>query len=198
MIRLLSFKQNPDEWHCIHCAIHSITKHFLKKDYSLDYINALLNPKHNMWVWPTQAVKVLDELGLFVRLYYKGNLQFNDMKYIKISCRDELRNSIEYIKLKGLHEKEELSIDDLKRFIYEGIIPIVLFGSLKKLGKYIVLTGYDEKGFYYHESGPANPKPHKWISNEKFKELWSRDPVKNCVIAVFGAKWQDKYKKFHL
>ncbi|RLI68547.1 hypothetical protein DRO91_08895 [Candidatus Heimdallarchaeota archaeon] len=195
MIIQVPFKENPDEWHCIHSAIHSVAKHFLGKEYSLDYINALLNPDYKLWVWPVQAVKVLDELGLFVRLFYKGDLFKQHPKYIKLTSKDDYKKAIEYVSLRGLHEKEELSISDLKKLLHNGVILIVLFGSLKRLGKYIVLTGYDENGFYFHETGPKRKIPHRYISNEKFFSLWSRDPVRNCVIAIYGRKFGNGYTR---
>ncbi len=207
MLIEIPFTKNPDEWHCIHSAMNSVLKHFIKKEYSLDYINALINPEHNLWVWPFQAIKVLSEEGLFVRLFSKQNLKpflkpekiketFPE-KYHKLTSFESLKESINYIINNELQEKKDLTINEIESLIRNGSIPIVILGSKKHLGKYVTITGFDEKNLYYHDTGPNNPAPNKKISKELFIKKWSENPSMNTAIIVYGKEHNGTYTRFH-
>jgi hypothetical protein len=188
MIIDVPFTQNPDEWHCIHAAMHGVIKHFTSEYYSLDYINAFMSSDQDVWVWPFQVVKALNELGVFARIYSRG---------INAESKNGLKEAQDYVASNGLHIKKALSLAELEAFLGKGCVPIVILGSKKRLGKYVVLTGFDSKNFYYHESGPQKVIPNRAITKEKFLELWTREPSKNAAIIVYGKKANGTYTRFN-
>ncbi len=205
MINNVPFVRNPDEWHCIHAAMKGVLEHFARRHYSLDYLNALMNSRHNLWVWPIQAAKVLSEEGLFVRLFTGMDLKSFKPEFIRSSFPSyadltdysTLSDGISYVLEKGIYEKRNLSISEIERLIYDGCVPIVILGSKKHLGKYVTLTGFDSNNFYFHDSGPLKPQPHRKISKEKFLRKWSEAPSLNSVIVVFGKEYNGSYIRFH-
>jgi hypothetical protein len=201
------FAKNPDDWHCVHAAMQGVIKHFSGEHYSLDYLNALMNSSHGLWVWPFQATKALHEVGLFVRLFSNYDFSFfRDLNSIRNAFSDSyinktdmafLSEAIDYISTKDLSEKKPLSLMDIEDFLRKGCIPIVILGSKKKLGKYVMITGFDSKNFYYHDTGPRIAEPHKKIDKEKFLHLWSQTPSKNMAIVVYGKRFKNSYTRFH-
>ena len=208
MINLtVPFNKNPDEWHCIHVAMDSVIKHFLKQTLSHSYLNALMNPKPQMWVWPFQAVRVLDDLGLYVKIFSKFSLniftnpeEFGKAvpeQYVKITHFPGLKESVYYVSSKGLYEHKTLSLENLEEFLHKGALVILMLGSKSHLGKYVTLTGYNSKSFYYHDSGPTEAKAHKEIPKEKLLELWTNEPSNNMAIVVYGKKFGNTYSRFN-
>jgi len=206
MFNNVPFTKNPDQLHCVHAAMHGVIKHFSGEYYSLNYLNALMNPEHDMWVWPFQAVKALNEAGMFVRLFSQydsktfssiDSLKASFPKHAGLTSIESLQESCNFINDNALHEKRVLSLSEIDKLIHDGCVPIVLLGSKNHLGKYVVLTGYDEKNFYYHESGPEKAEPNKKMSKERFLEKWDRQPSNNMVIVVYGKKFKDDYTRFH-
>lgn len=201
------FTRNPDSWHCIHAAMQGVIKYFTKDYFSIDFLNALMNPDHKMWVWPFQAVKSMDELGLFVRLFSSYDLsvfqspelieQSFPGRYCDLTCLNSLRESINYLESNRLIEKRCLSLAEIESFIDKGCVPIVMLGCKRKLGKYVILTGYDSANFYYHDSGPEGAEPHKLISKESFLRCWGELPSNNVAIIVYGKKYKDTYTRFN-
>jgi len=203
MFNQVPFTENPDEWHCIHAAIQGVVKHFSRVFYSFNYINALMCPRSELWVWPFQAVKALSEVGMFVRLFSQQVPTIESIKvdypshYSELTCVEAMKEAYKYVKSNNLHSSHNLSLTELEQFIHDGCIPIVILGSKKHLGKYVLLTGYDAKNFYYHDSGPDNPAPNKPILKKRFLELWMKKPSDNTVIIVYGKKFQDAYTRFN-
>lgn len=203
----IPFTVNPDGWHCIHAAMQGVIKHFTNDYVSMDFLNALMNPDHEMWVWPFQAVKSMDELGLFVRLFSTYNLgSFQSAESIKesfpgrycdLTCINSVRESIAYIQLNNLFENKNLSLSEIEGFIARGCVPIVMMGCREKLGKYVILTGYDSDNLYYHDSGPEGAEPHKRVSKKDFINCWRETPSNNVAIIVYGKKYKDTYTRFH-
>lgn len=207
MLRHLPFKKNPDTQHCIHIAMDSVTKHFLKETYSPNYLDAIMNPEPKHWVWPFQAAETLDDLGLCVRVFSPYNLKiFSSPElmngvipetYIKRTNHQGLRKSLDLIIARNLIEKKSLTIPDLESFLQKGFIPIIMLSSKNSLGKYAVLTGYNDKNFFYHDSGPENAMPNKEISKNEFMNKWRESPSNNTALVIFGRKSGTTYSRFN-
>lgn len=201
MLNDIPFTKNPDNWHCVHAAMHGVIKYFLKEHYSFDFINALMSPDNQMWVWPSQVVKVLHEAGLFVRFFSQRKLNVSSIKQFSyhagLTSNEWFSESLEYVEENGLHEQKNLSIEELERLIYDGCVPMVILGHKKRLGKYVILTGFDAKHFYYHNSGPSRFEANKKITKEDFLKKWMIEPSNNSVIVVYGKQLGDDYTRFH-
>jgi len=208
MLNSVPFFRNLDEWHCIHSAMQSVIKHYSGNYYSQEFINALLCPERDLWVWPLQVVKALDEVGLFARFLTANDLSiFSNQElfnktfggcYADKTHFESVRESFDYIQANNLHEKQSLSLADMERFLSEGCLPIIILGTKKRLGKYVVLTGFDANNFYYHETGPDKFQPNKAISKEKFIYYWSQEPSMNAAIIVYGKKQAGTYVQLSL
>ncbi|MFA5406346.1 MAG: hypothetical protein WC307_03245 [Candidatus Nanoarchaeia archaeon] len=208
MIGTVPFFKNPDEWHCIHAAMQSVIKHFSKDFYSQEFINAFLCPERELWVWPMQVVRAFDEVGMFVRLFTAGDLSvFSDYNsfisvfnnsYVDKTHFGALSESFDYVSNKNLIEKKSLSLVDIESFINKGCLPIVILGTKKRFGKYVVLTGCDVNNFYYHETGPEKAQPNKAISKTKFLGYWMQEPSMNAVIIVYGKKYMDTFTQLSI
>ncbi len=176
---------------------------FIKKDFSVHYLNALINPAPYLWVWPSQVVSVLDELGLFVRLFADFDFSvFSNESLLKKSFPTiffdyshfpSVKNAYDVVVNNGLFERRKINIDDLKSFIHDKYLPIIILGG-KRLGHYVLLTGYDDNGFYYHDT--TNKVPNKFIDYDSFIKLWGSNPLSKFVIVVFGKKFGDSFTQF--
>lgn len=205
IINSVPFNPNPDEWHCVHAAMQSVIKKFTGDYYSLGYLNALLNPEPELWVWPLQVVKALDELGLFVRVFTNQDIKklpeslnsFPD-QYRILTHSKTLKNACNYITINGLQEKKNLTLNEIEKALHDGCLPIVILGTKKYLGKYVILTGYDSQNIYYHETGPEKIEPNKSIKKEKFLEKWMELPSLNTTVMVYGKKNGNGYLKYRL
>ncbi|HLE06489.1 MAG TPA: hypothetical protein VI790_03985 [Candidatus Nanoarchaeia archaeon] len=205
MLNIVPFNKNPDEWHCIHAAMQSVIKKFTGDYYSLDYLNALLNPEHDLWVWPLQVVKALDELGLFVRVFTSqdvtklpDSLSNFPEQYKILTHAKTLKNAVNYVATRGLQEKKNLTLNEIEKALQEGCLPIVILGTKKYMGKYVILTGYDSQNIYYHETGPDKTEPNRAIPKEKFLEKWMEIPSLNTAVMVYGKKQGNGYLKYRL
>lgn len=210
MLLSIPFYENTmDGQQCMQVAMKSVLKYFLNQDFSLPELDCLSGRKSGKWTWTSQIVTALDDLGLqtkfysrsdlepflegepFIRRYYGKDadkiLQYTDLPVFLASIKKLLKYNI--------FQKQKLPFDQIKSAIKSGYVPLMLIdhniiAGLKSpyQGHFVVVTGYDEKNVFYHESGPTQPQPNKKVSQSLFLEAWNANGTDNDVIIVSGKK----------
>ncbi len=194
---------------CLQTAGKCIIKYFLNKDYSLKELDRLTGRKTNYWTCTSQIASVLNDVGLKVKFYSKENLEpflegekFYREHYGKDADRilkfvdiPIVTKSVKNLLTYNIFEKKKLSISSIEQYIERGCVPLVLIDNNKITGKddfyrghAVVITGFDDKYIYYHDSGPNNPTPNKKIKKEIFVEAMDANGTDNDCIIVFGKK----------
>ena len=88
-----------------------------------------------------------------------------------------------------LNEKD-LSLDELKDLISENSLVIVLlnWNAVKGIdgyqGHFVLLTGYDNDFFYFHNPGFDRQGSDVKLSNELFKEAWESKGTDKDLIVI--------------
>jgi len=92
---------------------------------------------------------------------------------------------MENAKTCGAEWRDDASIDLIKKYLDDKTPPIVEVSSAKffdnksKHSHAILLIGYDDNGFYYHDPS-KNGKKGGFISFERFRNMWE-EPQENKV-----------------
>lgn len=152
---------------------------------------------------------MLDDVGLKVKFYSKENLEpflegekFYRKRYgkdadkiLKFVDVPIVTKSIEKLLNYDIFEKKKISISEIEQYIKENSVPLVLIDNnkiIRKKGFYqghaVVITGFDDKYIYYHDSGPHNPTPNKKVKKKLFVEAMDANGTDNDCIIVFGKK----------
>ncbi|MDX9970375.1 MAG: hypothetical protein RBS56_00505 [Candidatus Gracilibacteria bacterium] len=203
------FLNDNDGNQCMQVTMKTVLKYFLDKDFTLEELDKLTGRKNGLWTWTTQAITVLDDLGLNIKYYSKTDLapflegepfihqhfgkdaekilKYSDLPVVIAS----IKKSLEY----NFFENRVLPFEEIEAHISRGHIPIMGIDHNKIIGKngefqghIIIVTGFDEQFVYYHDSGPNNPEQNKKISKSTFLEAWNSNGTDNDVVIVYGRK----------
>ena len=194
---------------CYQVAMQSVLKHFLGKEFSLEELDKLTRRKEGKWTATAQIVPVLYDLGLNVRIYSKTDLEpalagesyLKEMfgkdyeKVVKFIDVGVFVDSIKHLMKYKLFEKRVLDIGEIEDHIRKGhvlLVPvdwsIILGRNGPYQGHFGVVTGFDEKSIYFHNSGPKNPQPNMRVPKHVFIKAWSANGTDNDVLVVYGKR----------
>lgn len=210
MILDVPFYENTGDGNqCMQVAMKSVLKHFLGKDYSLKALDKLTGRKKGYWTWTSQIAAVLYDLGLDLKFYSKTDLKpflkgeafirkrfgKDAYKILKFTDLPAVTKSIKKSKKYGIFKKRKLSFEEVEFGIEQGYVPLMLIDWNKIAGRrdlyqghFVVVTGFDEKHVYYHESGPKNPQQHRKVSKATFVKAWNANGTDNDAVIVFGKR----------
>ena len=207
-LKIPFYENKGDGNQCMQVSMKSVLKHFLGKDFSLRKLDNLTGRTKGKWTWTTQIVPVLYELGLEVKYFSKQDYWIFSNKAsirklygksagmaIKLTNMKSLKDSINKMKRYDLFEKKKLSFKSIENKIKNGNVPLMLidWNKLNKInglyqGHFVVVTGFNAKNVYYHESGPINPKPNKRVLKKDFISAWNANGTDNDVVIVSGRR----------
>lgn len=210
MILDVPFYENKLEGNqCMQASMKSALKHFLNKELSLQELDKLTGRKEGFWTWTSQIVIVLYDLGLDIKYYSKTDLEpflegepfirkhfgKDADKILKFTDLPVVMESIKKLKKYCIFEKKKLSFEDVENQIKQQRVPLMLIDWNKIAGMqdsfqghFVVVTGFDDKNVFYHESGPQNPKPNKQVQKSAFIDAWNANGTDNDVVIVFGKR----------
>ncbi len=207
LLQVPYFKNDKNGNQCMQVAMRSVINYFLDKDISLDELDELTGRKGSYWTWTSQVVVALHKLGLKVKYYSKSDLQpfAQGASYIRNYFGKDAQNIIansdintvvksikETLKL-GLFEKKLITIADITNALTNEVIPLVVVDHnvlSKAQGPYaghmVVVTGFDDKNIYFHESGPdKDMRPNKTVSKDLFNRAFSASGTDNDIVFVY-------------
>ncbi len=204
----LPFYENEGN-RCMQTGMRVVLKYFLDKEVSLIELDALTKRNDEYWTYTSQIVPPLYDLGLDVKLFSKSDLEpflegesfirkhygVDAEKILKYTDLDALVNSVENLMKYDIFEKKVLTLDDMQNHLDKGHVPMVIVDnniiSGKKdayQGHFIVLTGYDNKHVYYHESGPKVTQKNKQVAKDVFIKAINANGTDNDCVIVYGKR----------
>jgi hypothetical protein len=206
LLNIPFYKNNENGNQCLQVGMQTAIKYFLNKDYSLSELDKMSGRRDNLWTWTSQIVVPMYELGLNLKYYAGTNFRlFQSIDYIKKHFKNDanivlahtdmpvLIDSINKLEKYDLFELKNLKIDEIITHIDQNHLILVTLDNSKLYknnkpfeGHMIVLTGYDKSCFYYHESGPENPKPNSKVTFENFTIASDLNGKDEDIVIVFG------------
>jgi hypothetical protein len=209
----IPFYVNPDDKRCLQVAMKCVLKYFLDEGYSFEELDKLTGRKGSFGTYTSQIAPVLYDLGLnvkyfsnealepylqgepFIRKHYGKDAE----KILEITDIPVMINSIKKLLKYNIFEKKKLSLKEMEEHIRKGRVPLVMIDHNKIISKegfyqghFVVMTGFDEKNIFYHESGPFNPEANKKISKKIFEKAMNANGTDNDVIIVFGKRNKER------
>ncbi|MEA3248594.1 MAG: peptidase C39 family protein [Nanoarchaeota archaeon] len=209
MLDVPFYENDGDGNQCLQVAGKCIIKYFLGKEYSLEDLDKLTGRKRNHWTYTPQIASVLYDVGLRIKFYSKEDLEpFLDGekfyrehygkdadKILEFTDIQVVTKSIEKLLDYNIFEKKKISISSLEKYIESGSVPLVLIDNNKIVGREdsyrghaVVITGFDDKHIYYHDSGPSNPTPNKKVDKKLFVNAMNANGTDNDCIVVSGKR----------
>ena len=209
---LLDLPFYPNKFDGNQCAVIAIkiaAKHFLKKSYSLNKLDKLIGRPLGKWTWNEQVVAGMDKIGLETKYYATEDVKniLGGKEYIlkrykksaekilsKINLPAVIR-SAKYVIKNSLFEKKKLTLKEIEAHLKKGHMAVVpvdwnIIKQRKDLyqGHMLILTGFDDKNIYCHQTGPKNPEKNMQIQKKLFWKAWNAPEISNDIIIVFGKK----------
>lgn len=190
-------------------AMKTVLKHFLGKDISLKELDTLTGRKTGLWTWTSQVVTVLHKAGLDVKYYSTSDLEpflhgepfirrhfgKDAEKILKFTDLPVALESIRELLKYKIFEKRKLPFNEIESHLTQGHVPLMLVDHNKLVGRadlyqghFVVVTGFDDKDIFYHESGPADPEANKKVLKSTFIKAWNANGTDNDVVIVSGKR----------
>ncbi|MDE1827980.1 MAG: peptidase C39 family protein [Candidatus Micrarchaeota archaeon] len=198
---------------CYPAAMQSALAYFCPdKEYTLEFLDKTLKRSKNKWTFTTQLAAALYELGLEIKYYSIDSLSttesrealiqfFKDVhkenwkKYLDLVDIDSVVESTQKCMRYNLFENKKLEIKDLEEYMEKGFAVMVLIDHavlMKKdvgyTGHFVILTGFDQKNFYYHENFEKNAQANKSAGKEDFFAAWSEEKTGRDTVVVLGKR----------
>ena len=209
ILKIPFYKNDGNGNQCMQVAMKCVLKYFLDKDFPLEELDKLTSRKENLWTYTSQIVSVLHDFGLDLKFYSKEELEpflegepfirkhfgKDADKILKFTDVLTVVKATEKLLNYDIFEKRILSLNDIQEHIKQGHIPMVLIDYNKIIrkndfyqGHFVVVTGFDEKHIYFHESGPTNAEPNKKVKKEFFEEAINANGTDNDCVIVYGKR----------
>ncbi|MDE1869695.1 MAG: peptidase C39 family protein [Candidatus Micrarchaeota archaeon] len=192
---------------CFQVSMQSVLKYFLGKEFDAEYLDKITGRKLGFNTYTFQIVPFLHEAGLkvryfssvdpepflegepFIRRHYGKDAEV----YLKLTDMDAMMSAVKKILKTKLFEKRILSLPELEAHLLQGHVPMVLLDWHKITGHhgpyqghFVVMTGFDAKNIYFHDSGPDSPTPNYKVDKKLFVEAWNANGTDNDVVIVYG------------
>jgi hypothetical protein len=204
------YSNTPDDLHCFQAALKMILKYFWpNKYYTWGELDKMTAKIEELWTWPTAGLIWLKEKGLGVKVIDN----FDDEKFIQLGEQylieeygEEVSN--EQIKHSDINQEIKLTkkfvkmiekerkipeIDDIKKLMLDDYIVVVNINSRTLnqrsgyAGHFIIIKGFNEKGFIVNDPGLPGRENFK-VDFEFFEKTWAYPNEKAKSIMAFKLK----------
>ena len=130
----------------------------------------------------------------FIRKHFGKDAE----KILENSDLPALIDSIKKLMKHDIFEQRTVDFDEIESALDKGHVPLVMIDWNVLYGKqgyyeghFVVVTGYDGKSVFYHESGPSDPEANKKAPRSAFIEACNANGTDNDVVMVFGKRIND-------
>lgn len=211
LLKVPFYKNNRDSTQCAQVAMRSVLKYYTGKTFSLKDLDETTGRRGSYWTWTVQMVVGLHELGLDVKNYCPVRLEplllgepyirkFFGKDADKVLQKSELPVLFEFVKKTQeyrLYSRKKFTISDIERHLSKNHLPLVFvdFNILHKKrgtygGHFVVVTGFDRKNIFYHESEKmgTKPTPNLKIPKSEFKKAAFLGKKYQDIIIVYGMR----------
>ena len=211
LLKVPFYKSNKDNTQCTQVAMRCALRYYTGKSFSLKELDKITGRRGKYWTWTVQAASGLHELGLNVKdfsplklePFLKGETHIRKIfgrdadKVLEKSEMPVLFRSIKKTLKYNLYSMKKLTISDIEHNISKNHLPLVFvdFNKLyKKKGNYgghfIVVTGFDNKHIFYHESAKVGtePTPNRKIKKSEFAKAAYLGKKYQDVLIVYGRR----------
>lgn len=201
------YANTPDDTHCFQASLKMILKYFLPdKDYSWEELDKLTAKKKDKWTWAMQGLINLRKLGFEVinleKFDYKklhdDPERYLESVYGKEAAAIQSENSdLKQVKSQALSFVKEFGemeripeMSEIKEFLKKGFLvgcnvnAYPLLGKRGYVGHFIVIKGFDTKGFYINDPG-SPPTENLKVTFETFQKAWAYPDRKAQNIMAF-------------
>ena len=204
------YENTSDDTHCFQASFRMVLKYFLpEKDFTFKELDDITAKKESLWTWPFAGsiwmrennfeVKSIDCFN-FQMFIEKGGQYIIDEYGAEVG-EAQIKNS--NIAQERKFAKKFLSCietearipqkEDIQILMSDGYINIVnlnvraLNGREGYAGHSIVITGFDDLGFWFHDPGLPGIK-NRYITSDIFEKAWSYPSDKAKNILAFRLK----------
>lgn len=200
------FYQQPDKNGCVMASLKMALEYFGEK-YSWEKLNQMTEREEGRWADLNSAIVKLKEKGWNVKtftLFDSKRFVSEGLNYLYEIYGKEITEQVyipcypfktakkahaEMVKLK-IVEMKSLSFKEIENFIKDGFIIMVTINSRIMAGKpgymghVVIITGFDDKNVWYHESSFDNPQPNKKVDKDLFIKAHEDRGTDNEVIVL--------------
>jgi hypothetical protein len=190
--------------------MQSVLKHFLGKEFPLDYLDKISGRKPGLWTGTVQIVPPLYDLGLDLTCYSKTDIApmlegeaYIRKKYgpeaadkvLKLIDIDVVVNATKNAMKYDIFRVGILKLSEIEDNIRKGYVQLALIDWVKIIGAQkpyqghmVIITGFDDDNIYIHNSGPMLAEANMKVKKELFMEAWNVVGTDNDIIVVRGKR----------
>lgn len=210
MLKIPFYSNTPDNTHCFQACLKMIIEYFWPEDvYDWDKLDEITSKVKGLWTWPMAGLIYMQERGAEVKVIEtfdynsfveKGEdylLEKNGKEVADIQIKNsDINGEIKFAKkfIKTIKIKKDIpEIDNLKKMLMKGYIIMVNINSrvLDKqegyAGHFVLLKGFDEKGFIINDPGLPGIENRK-VLFDLFERAWAYPDEKSKNIMAFRLK----------
>jgi hypothetical protein len=179
---------NGDGANCVQAAVRSAIAYFLGKRYTFAELDKKMHRNPGKDTTLQQAAAALVEENLTVRGYGDVPLDahLDGEAYLRKLHGEQADPVIARMDLdawhaatkamleSGTYTQKIMTTDDLRQEIANGKVMLVAFDSSQLyhtkeefFGHLVALTGYNEEGFFYHETHPPREQPNRFMTYQQ-------------------------------
>ncbi|HVY63271.1 MAG TPA: C39 family peptidase [Gammaproteobacteria bacterium] len=199
------FFANPDATHCFQAALKMVLGRFRPQlEHSWEELDRITGKVEGFGTWPFAGYTWLKAQALDVtNIEIMDNARFaaEGRAYLAELGGQELAQVDAGLDLAPVQAEAAVfvdavrcevripTLDDVRRAVAAGDIAVcnvnsrVLNGREGYSGHFVVVKGFDERGFVIHDPGPPG-KPNRRVAFDAFEKAWSSlsETLKNLVV----------------
>ncbi|MBP7708188.1 C39 family peptidase [Candidatus Pacearchaeota archaeon] len=204
------YPNTEDDTHCYQASLRMVLKHFNpQRDFSWGELEKITAKAEGLWTWSTAGMvwmqkngfevlnvdmfdwtKFSEEGGSYLIKEYGNEVGQAQIKHSNIPQEMELAKIL--VKEVGI-ERRIPTKEDVKKLIEEGYLVICNVNSRKLNGREgysghaIVITGFDDTGFFIHDPG-LPPMENRFVEYPVFEKAWAYPEEKAKNIEAYRLK----------
>jgi hypothetical protein len=209
LIDIPFYTNDGDGFQCMQVGMKCVLEKYLGKQFSLEQLDKLTGRGPGQQTWTSMIVPVLHDLGLHVVYYTKLPQEpfLQGEPYIRREYKDiaqhiinttnitVMQDAVRKLLRLNLVKSRIMPQQEMEKHLKDGhallvtVDAAILYHNARPYhGHFVILTGYDEEYFYYHENGPALIEANKRIAKELFMKAWNAHGTDNDVVVVYGKR----------